>query len=187
MKGIKTTILFVIIAILIIYYHLIPEKCYGLVPVGFLWICLLYFLFAILIIIILKKSIKQYRNTRSKISLIPIYTVIFLSILIMTILIRNNLRDNSKVLIIAEQGKSLKRHSLLLKQNNTFEYSWCYVDIGCRAIGKYKMSGDTICLSDSIMGDSMMIIKLYRKDTFLIPMKNHLILNDSSKYFRIKK
>jgi hypothetical protein len=187
MKGIKTTILFVIITTLIIYYHLIPEKCYGLVPVGFLWICLLYVIGIILIIIIVNKSIKQYLKTKSKIAKIPIYAVLCLIAMIMSVLTRNYIRDNSNVLIDAEQWKGLERHTILLKQNRTFEYSWCHVDIGCRTIGKYKMFGDTICLSDSIIGDSMMITKFYRKDAFLIPIKNDLTSNDSSKYFKIKK
>ena len=187
MKGIKTTILFVIIAILIIYYHQIPEKCYGLVPVGFLWICLLYVIGIILIFIIRHKSIKQYRITKSKTAKIPIYIVLGLSIIILSVLMYNNIRDNSKVLIHAEQRKGSENHSLLLKQNNTFEYSWCHVDIGCTMIGKYKMFRDTIYLSSSIRGDSLMITKFYRKDTFLITFKDKIILKDSTKFFKIIK
>jgi len=187
MKGIKSTILFLIISILIIYYHLDRQECYGLVPIGFLWICLLYLIGIILISIIIHKSIKQYRITKSKIAKIPIYIVLCLIVMIISVLTRNYIRDNSNVLINAEHWKGLERHTLLLKQNKSFEYSWCHVDIGCRTIGKYKMFGDTICLSDSIIGDSMIITKFYRKDTFLIPIKNKMTLNDSSKYFKIKK
>jgi hypothetical protein len=187
MKGIKTTILFVIIALLIIYYHLTPVEFYGLVPIGFLWICLLYLIGIILIIIIISKSIKQYRKTKGKNAKNPIYIVLGLIVMILSVLTRNYIRDNSKVLIDAEQWEGLEIHTILLKKNKTFEYSWSQVDIGYRIIGKYKMFGDTISLNDSIRGDSMMITKFYRKDTFLIPIKDNKILNDSSKYFKIKK
>ncbi len=186
MKGIKTTILFIIISILIIYYHLTPRECYGLVPIGFLWICFLYLIGIILIIIIISKSKKQYRKTKVKNAKIPIYIILCLMVMIMSVLTRNYIRDNSNVLIDAEQLSGLERHTILLKQNKTFEYSWSHVDIGCRTIGKYKMIGDTICLNVSLRGDSMMITKFYRKDTFLIPIKNNMTLTDSTKYFKIK-
>jgi hypothetical protein len=187
MKGIKTTILLVIIAILIIYYHLIPEKCYGLIPVGFLWICLLYVIGIILILIIRHKSIKQYRITNRKTAKIPIYIALGLSFIILSVLMLINIRDNSKVLIHAEQRKGSENHFLLLKQNNTFEYSWCYVDIGCTKIGRYKMYRDTIYLSDFIRGDSLMITKFYHKDKWLIPIKDKIMTKDSTKFFKIIK
>lgn len=187
MKNRKKIIILLIISILIIYYHLKPVECYGLLPIGFLWVCILYVFLIILTLIIINKSIEQYRKTKDKIARTPIYIVLCLIILIISILTRNYIRYNSKVLIEAEQWNALERNIILLKQNKTFEYSWNHADIGCRTIGKYKMFGDTICLNDSIMLDTMTISIFYRKDSFLIPIDNNIILKDSTKYFKIEK
>lgn len=187
MKGIKTTILFVIIVTLIIYYHLIPGESDGLIPIGFLWICFLYIVGIVLIFLIFYKSIKQYRKIKRKKALTPIYISLFVCIINFAILSMNYNRDNSPVFIRAEQWKGLENHTILLKQNKTFEYSLVHIDIGNTIIGRYKLLGDSIFLSDSIRGDSIIFDRFYYNNDFLIPIKNGILLKDSTKYFKIKK
>jgi hypothetical protein len=187
MKGIKTIITFVIITVLIIYYHLLPERCHGIVSVGFLWISLLYITGIILVFVISHNGVKQYRITKNRTALVPVYVVSGLSILIIIVVVGLNIRDSSKILIQAEQTAGAESHSLVLKQNNTFEYSWCHIDFGCTLTGKYKTSRDTVYLSNSIQCDSIMINKLYHKDMFLIPLNPEITINDTSKFFKISK
>jgi hypothetical protein len=192
MKGIKSTILLLIPAVLIIKNHLETEECTGMLPLGMLWMAILYLTAIVLIILIIYRSLDHYSKTKNKTGLISVFAVICLTLTIMAVVVRNHIRDNSTVLIHAKYEKGHERRSILLRENEYFEFHWGHIDVGCSVIGKYKADGDKIILMDTITGDprninSGPITGFFRRGSILIPVTNNTIDTDSTEFFIIKE
>ena len=122
MKGIGSTISLIIISILIILYHSRTVGRYGLLAVGdFLWISCLYLIAIILALRISLIAENSFAETKNANALIPLFIEICLFLIITILLLTNYYRENSEVIILAEQRKDYERSSITLRENKTFK------------------------------------------------------------------
>ena len=133
---------------------------------GFLLSIRFFFMHALLIGVIIYSLIRLLK-TKTRGYLFPIVVCLIHTVVVITLRIQLNLRESSPVVLQAHYDGDINGLTLYLRQNKTYKLSDYAVFSETTNYGEYRISGDTILLSEkdplgedrSIMGNKLLIDK----------------------------
>jgi hypothetical protein len=162
-----------------------PSRCYGMKD-G-LWILLTSTILLIFVIILFIYDIYKKLISQQRINYLP-YLILLLTVSIV-ILIRYSKSEKFKSQRILTAYNS--DQELILRANNSYELTHKLPEIGCTERGQYKISNDTIYLTEELeINQTLYIDEKYLIDTInqqLIPIFDDSISTKKEFYLNIKK